>query len=81
MTARSGAAAAWIAFAAAMIAVKAAWLAVDADPAVFFGDSESYLATALEGWIPPDRSFVYGYILRPFAVWLTCAHLAVRPQR
>ena len=52
-----------------MIAVKAAWLAVDRDPAVFLGDSESYLATALEGWIPPDRSFVYGYILRPFAVW------------
>jgi hypothetical protein len=69
MTARSGAAVAWIILAAAMIAVKAAWLAVDADPAVFLGDSESYLATALEGWIPPDRSFVYGYILRPFAVW------------
>jgi hypothetical protein len=69
MTARSGAAVAWIVLAAAMIAVKAAWLAVDADPAVFLGDSESYLATALEGWIPPDRAFVYGDILRPCAVW------------
>ncbi|HKU85879.1 MAG TPA: hypothetical protein VJV77_06015 [Casimicrobiaceae bacterium] len=51
------------------MAVKAAWLAVDDDPAVFLGDSESYLATALKGWIPPDRSFVYGFVLRPFAVW------------
>ena len=69
VTARRRAAVAWIVFAAAMTAVKAAWLAVDGDPAVFLGDSESYLATALEDWIPPDRSFVYGYILRPFAVW------------
>jgi hypothetical protein len=69
MAARSARAVAWLAFAAALLAGKAAWLAVDADPAVFLGDSESYLATALEGWIPPDRSFAYGYVLRPLAVW------------
>ena len=66
---RSAGAVAWLAFAAAVLAGKATWLAIDAAPAVFLGDSESYLATALEGWIPPDRSFAYGYVLRPLAVW------------
>ena len=28
------------------------------------GDSGSYLWTALSGWIPPDRSFLYGYVIR-----------------
>ena len=33
------------------------------------GDSGSYIWTALTGWIPPDRSFVYGYVVRWLAVW------------
>jgi hypothetical protein len=33
------------------------------------GDSGSYLWTALTGWIPPDRSYFYGYLVRCFAVW------------
>ncbi len=28
------------------------------------GDSGSYIWTALSGWIPPDRSFLYGYVIR-----------------
>ncbi|MDQ2840938.1 MAG: hypothetical protein M3Y72_07865 [Acidobacteriota bacterium] len=33
------------------------------------GDSASYLYTALTGWMPPDRSFTYGFLIRPLAVW------------
>ena len=42
---------------------------VDANPRLFLGDSISYLNTSLNGWIPPDRSFVYGFFVRVFAVW------------
>jgi hypothetical protein len=35
---------------------------------LFLGDSVSYLATAVHGWIPPDRSFVYGFLLRLLAL-------------
>jgi hypothetical protein len=52
----------------ALIASKAAWLLADPTPMLFLGDSESYLATALDGWMPPDRSFVYGELLRLVAV-------------
>ena len=31
------------------------------------GDSGSYLWTALTGWIPDDRSYFYGYVIR----WVT----------
>ncbi len=33
------------------------------------GDSASYIWTALTGWIPPDRSYCYGYLVRWLAVW------------
>lgn len=33
------------------------------------GDSGSYLATAYRNYIPPDRSFVYGYLLKAIALW------------
>jgi len=36
----------------------------DSHPQVFLGDSLSYLTTAILGWIPPDRSFVYGFLMR-----------------
>ncbi|MEP6636587.1 MAG: hypothetical protein ABJB97_07660, partial [Acidobacteriota bacterium] len=39
-------------------------MALDPLPKLFMGDSGSYLWTALSGWIPPDRSFVYGFIIR-----------------
>ncbi len=35
---------------------------------LFLGDSGSHLATALDDYIPPDRSFVYGYLVRLLAV-------------
>ena len=44
---------------------KAVLLIADPYPAFHFGDSGAYLATALVKWIPPDRSFSYGFLLRP----------------
>jgi hypothetical protein len=41
---------------------------MDPYPAFHFGDSGAYLATALAKWIPPDRSFTYGFLLRPLVV-------------
>src|SRR4030095_1917329 len=35
----------------------------DSHPQVFLGDSMSYLTTAMKGWIPTDRSFVYGFFV------------------
>ena len=35
---------------------------------VFLGDSQVYLSTALKGFIPPDRSFIYGFIIKLIAV-------------
>lgn len=51
-----------------ILLLKGFLLAIDPYPALMFGDSASYLATALIKWIPPDRSFVYGFILRRLTV-------------
>lgn len=52
----------------AVLAVKATVLVCDAEPSFQFGDSSAYLGTALNKWIPHDRSFVYGFILRRIVV-------------
>lgn len=44
-------------------------LAVDPLPKLFLGDSGSYIWTALTGWIPPDRSYLYGYVIRCSSLW------------
>src|SRR3982750_2464090 len=46
-------------------ACKLAFYIADPYPSFHFGDSGAYLATALAKWIPPDRSFTYGFFLRP----------------
>ena len=51
-----------------ILALKTLFLAIDPHPALMFGDSASYLATAMEKWIPPDRSFIYGFIIRRLTV-------------
>src|SRR5262245_23297213 len=33
------------------------------------GDSGAYIHTALTGWIPGERSYFYGYLVRWLAVW------------
>ncbi len=45
--------------------IKALLLIADHQPSFFFGDSTSYLATAVSNIIPYDRSFLYGFLLRP----------------
>ena len=52
----------------AVLTIKAVVLILDSEPSFEFGDSASYLGTALNKWIPPDRSFVYGFILRRIVV-------------
>ncbi|MFL6465542.1 MAG: hypothetical protein ACJ73N_14175 [Bryobacteraceae bacterium] len=52
----------------AVLAIKAIMFASDSEPSFQFGDSSAYLGTALNKWIPHDRSFVYGFILRRIVV-------------
>ena len=50
-------------------AIKLLLLWLDPTPKLFMGDSWSYIWTSLKGWIPPDRSYFYGYLIRWLAVW------------
>jgi len=54
----------WWVFCFIILCIKFALLAIDPNPKLFMGDSGSYLWTALSGWIPPDRSFLYGFVIR-----------------
>ncbi len=58
----------WLLFILLIFSVKFLIFVIDPLPRFFLGDSASYLSTALRGWIPPDRSFVYGFIIRLIAV-------------
>ena len=51
-----------------ILLLKLALLAIDPQVRFFFGDSASYLLSAESGWIPPDRSFTYPYLIRATAV-------------
>jgi hypothetical protein len=59
---------AWMISMPLVFLVKFLLFAADPQPGLFLGDSLCYLATALEGWAPPDRSFTYGYVIRLTAV-------------
>jgi hypothetical protein len=54
----------WAVLAAGILAVKFVGLVLDPQPQFFMGDSASYLHTALTGWVPPDRSYAYGVLVR-----------------
>jgi len=58
----------WLWLALALVVLKLASILVDPTQRFFLGDSESYLHSALTGWIPPDRSFLYGLFIRFSAV-------------
>ena len=47
-----------------VLGVKLGGLVLDRQPRFLLGDSQSYLVTAFEKWVPPDRSFSYGLLLR-----------------
>ena len=59
----------WWLFCALILATKLLLLWLDPTPKLFMGDSWSYIWTALNGWIPWDRSYFYGYLVRWLAVW------------
>lgn len=62
-----------------VLAIKLVLIAVDPQVRLFFGDSNSYLWSAESGWIPPDRSFTYPYLIRATAVaahWLPALVIA-----
>jgi hypothetical protein len=59
----------WLLLTLVLVAIKLSLILVDPTQRFFLGDSESYLHSALTGWIPPDRSFVYGLFVRHTAVW------------
>jgi hypothetical protein len=54
----------WWIFCFIIFCLKLVLLGIDPNPKLFMGDSGSYLWTALSGWIPPDRSFLYGFVIR-----------------
>src|SRR5262245_38726285 len=54
----------WWLFCFLILALKFLLLGLDPLPKLFMGDSASYLSTALFGRGPPDRSFLYGYVIR-----------------
>ena len=55
-----------------ILAIKVLVLFADGHPGYFFGDSATYLATAAFRWIPPDRSFLYGLLIRKLAYRFHC---------
>lgn len=55
-------------FCAVIAVLKLCLLTLDPLPKFFMGDSGSYLWTALTGWIPYDRSYFYGYVIRCVAL-------------
>ena len=59
----------WWFFCALVVVLKLLLFWLDSTPKLFMGDSGSYIWTALTGWIPPDRSYAYGYLVRWLAVW------------
>jgi hypothetical protein len=59
----------WWLFCLLILALNFLLLAFDPLPKLFMGDSGSYLWTAWSGWIPPDRSFLYGYVIRWSSLW------------
>ena len=59
----------WALFCFSIFALKFLLFAVDPLPKLYMGDSGSYLWTAVSGWIPDDRSYFYGYVIRWTSFW------------
>jgi hypothetical protein len=58
----------WPIFVVLLGIIQGGLLWMDHHPMFYFGDSESYIGTAITGWPPGDRSFVYGYFIRLVAL-------------
>lgn len=55
-------------FVLALLCIKLVLYLADPMPKFFLGDSAWYILSAYENVIPPDRSFVYGYLIRLFSL-------------
>jgi hypothetical protein len=64
LTAVTNEASQWWFFCLLIVLLKFFLLALDPLPKMFMGDSACYISTALAGWIPDDRSYFYGYVIR-----------------
>jgi hypothetical protein len=64
ITAPSSEANQWWFFCVLIVLLKFFLLALDPLPKLFIGDSACYISTALAGWIPDDRSYFYGFLIR-----------------
>lgn len=58
----------WWLFCLLIVLLKILLLALDPLPKMFMGDSGSYIWTAIAGWIPDDRSYFYGFVIRGVAL-------------
>ena len=58
----------WFSLILIIFFIKFIIFCLDPLPMFFLDDSNSYITTSLSGWIPPDRSFVYGFIIKVVAV-------------
>ncbi len=58
----------WLFLLLTIIFIKFIIFCIDPIPRFFLGDSWSYLSTAINNWIPPDRSFIYGFIIKYTAI-------------
>lgn len=52
-----------------VIGIKLGFFVLDPQPQFFLGDSATYLHTAINGGMPIDRSFVYGFLIRYFTIY------------
>jgi hypothetical protein len=59
----------WTLFCFSVFALKVLLFAIDPLPKFVMGDSGSFIWTALTGWIPEDRSYFYGYVIRWSSLW------------
>ncbi len=59
----------WWLYCLLVVLLKFFLLALDPLPKMFIGDSASYIATAIIGWIPDDRSYFYGFVIRVVSLW------------
>jgi hypothetical protein len=64
LTAGRNEASQWWFFCLLIVLLKFFLFALDPLPKMFIGDSACYISTALVGWIPDDRSYFYGYVIR-----------------
>ena len=58
----------WAMIFGVIFAVKLVIYSIDSLPMFFLHDSIFYIDTAIRGYIPPERSYLYGFVIRALAV-------------